>query len=220
MTDLRSAYGLMSDDFSPYGDANQGNQGNQNDIYPQNFGHGQPPAPPALQSIQDSLPQKGLNMPPPLAPQISPSQPLQGQGQSMSSQSTFLRPPTQQSQQQNQIRQSMQSMQSVAQTVPAMNMNMNMPMVPMVPAIPVQVQSGYMDALVSKKKDMARLVLMGLVILFAISAHSVIDFSMRNFIVDLGMTFRQEIGLRLLYPALVILVLWHLRAFSIGKSRI
>ena len=207
MTDLRSAYGLMSDDFS--GDALP----LQNDSYPQNFGHGHPPAPPALQSIQDSLPQKGLNMPPPQVPQISPSQPLQGQGPS---QSTFLRPPTQHSQQQStQQRQSMQSMQSVAQTMPAMNM----PMVPMVPAIPVQVQSGYMDALVSKKKDMARLVLMGLVILFAISAHSVIDFSMRNFIVDIGMTFRQEIGLRLLYPALVILVLWHLRAFSIGKSR-
>lgn len=77
-----------------------------------------------------------------------------------------------------------------------------------------QVELGYVDQLVSKKKDVAKLILMALVILLALATHNVLDFVMRNYVIDNGLSFRQEIGLRVLYPVLIIFILWNLKAIN------
>ena len=186
MTDLRSAYGLITDDVQ------QQEPVSSSSMYEQHRSLVMPH--PNEMAAQQPMP------PPPMGPQIHAQGPaVQAQGHY---QSTYLRDPQK------------SAPKAAPTTVAAV-----MPMIPAIPANAAQANS-YVDALASKKRDMAKLVLMALVILFAISAHSVIDFSMRNFIVDNGLSFRQEVGLRMLYPALVIVVLWHLRAFSTGKSKV
>lgn len=188
MTDLRAAYGLISTDFQP------------TSPHPQTIGHA-PVGPPSMMMEQRGMVDSNHLMysasVPPQEPEVPP-------------QSTFLKPPNVQ----HTAHMAPQQAQHKASTSAAAAATISM--VPQV-TVPVHVQQGYVDALASKKKDMAKLVLMALLILFAISAHSVIDFSMRNFIVDNGLSFRQEIGVRVLYPALVILIVWHLRAFGNAK---
>jgi hypothetical protein len=73
-------------------------------------------------------------------------------------------------------------------------------------------EGGYLDMLGSKKKDMLKLIIIAVMILLAMSIHSFVTFWLKEYIVSSELSFRQELGVRLLYPVLVLFVLWNLKA--------
>lgn len=74
--------------------------------------------------------------------------------------------------------------------------------------------TSYFDKLVAKKKDVLKLVLFSLVIILALSLHSMVKHYLKQFFEDNVMTASKEFAIRLLYPALVLLVLWNIKAFN------
>ena len=74
---------------------------------------------------------------------------------------------------------------------------------------------GYFDMLGSKKRDMLKLVIMAMMILLALSLHSLVSFWLKEYLATNDFSFRQEIGIRLLYPLLVLFILWNLKAAKI-----
>jgi hypothetical protein len=77
----------------------------------------------------------------------------------------------------------------------------------------MQEQTGYIDRLFSKKKDMLKVLQLALVIVLAMSIHFIIDHYLRNYIKNNDFTFERELLLRLLYPFALLFVLWHMKAF-------
>lgn len=73
-------------------------------------------------------------------------------------------------------------------------------------------EGGYFDMLGSKKKDMLKLIIIAVMILLAMSIHSFVSFWLKEYIVSSELSFRQELGVRLLYPVLVLFLLWNLKA--------
>jgi hypothetical protein len=77
----------------------------------------------------------------------------------------------------------------------------------------MQQQSGYIDKLFSKKKDMLKIIQLSLIIVLAISIHFIIDYYMKNYLKNNDLTFERELILRLLYPVSIIFILWNMKAF-------
>lgn len=75
-------------------------------------------------------------------------------------------------------------------------------------------QGGYIESLGSKKKDMLKLIIMSVMILLALSIHSFVMFWMKEFIASSDFSFRQEIGTRILYPIIVLFLLWNLKTIK------
>jgi hypothetical protein len=74
---------------------------------------------------------------------------------------------------------------------------------------------GYFDMLGSKKRDMLKLVIMAMMILLALSLHSLVSFWMKEYLDSNDFSFRQEVGIRLLYPVVVLFILWNLKAAKV-----
>jgi hypothetical protein len=77
----------------------------------------------------------------------------------------------------------------------------------------MQEQSGYLDKLFSKKKDMLRILQLALIIVLAMSIHFIIDFYMKFYIKNNDLSFERELLLRMLYPVGLIFILWNMKAF-------
>jgi hypothetical protein len=75
-------------------------------------------------------------------------------------------------------------------------------------------KDGYIESMWSKKKDILKLVIMSMMILLALSFHSLVTFWMTDYLKATDFSFRQEIGFRLLYPLIVLLLLWNLKTFK------
>ena len=73
----------------------------------------------------------------------------------------------------------------------------------------------YFENMVSKRRDVLKIIILAVTIVLGISVHALVDFVLREMTVGKELDFKQEFGLRLLYPALVVLVIWLLKA--IGK---
>jgi len=82
-----------------------------------------------------------------------------------------------------------------------------------------QSNASYIDQLASKKRDVAKLILMALVILLALGTHDLLAFAIKNYVIDQKLSYRQEIGARLLYPILVLVILWNLKTVSSSNNR-
>lgn len=79
---------------------------------------------------------------------------------------------------------------------------------------------GYLETLWERRRDVTKLAILSLVVLLAISAHSAAWHYIREFIeTHSRMTYWQEVGLRVAYPVVVLLVLWHLKAWGPGAAR-
>jgi hypothetical protein len=78
-------------------------------------------------------------------------------------------------------------------------------------------QPTYLEILWQRRRDVARLVVLSLVVLLAISAHGACSHYLKTFIEEhaIEMTFWKELGVRLAYPVVVLIVLWHMKAFAI-----
>lgn len=73
--------------------------------------------------------------------------------------------------------------------------------------------AGYLDKLILKKKDVTKLIVFSLVILLALSLHDVISTFVKNYIEDAELTPTKAWSLRLMYPVLVLFVLWNIKTF-------
>lgn len=77
-----------------------------------------------------------------------------------------------------------------------------------------QKYSSYFDAMVNKKRDVLKMVSFAVIILLAISIHTVADFSLKEIIMSNDFTFKQEVGVRLVYPLAVVFLLWNIKALT------
>ena len=74
---------------------------------------------------------------------------------------------------------------------------------------------GYLENLWQKRRDVAKLCILALAVLLAISAHSAAWHYLREFIETAPqLSHWQELGLRIGYPAIVLIVLWNLKALQ------
>lgn len=73
----------------------------------------------------------------------------------------------------------------------------------------------YLDSMISKRREVLKIIILATTIVLGISIHSVVEFWLREYFVSRDLGFKQEFGSRLLYPGLVILVIWMLKA--VGK---
>lgn len=74
--------------------------------------------------------------------------------------------------------------------------------------------SSYFDVMVQKRRDVMKMVAFAVIILLAISIHTVVDFGLKEAILSSDFTFKQELGIRFIYPFLVFLLLWNLKALT------
>lgn len=90
------------------------------------------------------------------------------------------------------------------------------PYVPAVryPANETQRTASYFDAMVQKRRDVLKMISFAIIILLAISIHTVVDFGLKELIMSNDFTFKQEIGVRMIYPLVVILFLWNIKALT------
>jgi hypothetical protein len=77
----------------------------------------------------------------------------------------------------------------------------------------MQQQSGYVDKLFSKKKDLLRILQLSLIIVLAMSVHFIVDYYMKNYLKNNDLTFERELIIRMLYPVSVLFILWNMKAF-------
>lgn len=77
----------------------------------------------------------------------------------------------------------------------------------------MQEQTGYIDRLFSKKKDMLKVFQLALIIVLAMSIHFIIDHYLRNYIKNNDFTFERELLIRLIYPFALLFILWNMKAF-------
>ena len=95
---------------------------------------------------------------------------------------------------------------NAAQSPPAQQQQRQLP--------PQKGEPGYLEQLWQRRRDVAKLCILSLVVLLAISAHSAAWHYLREFIETTPkLTFWQEVALRTAYPAFVLIVLWHFKSF-------
>ena len=74
-------------------------------------------------------------------------------------------------------------------------------------------QSGYLDKLFSKKKDLLKVIQFTLIIVLAMSLHFIIDYYIKTYIKNNDFTFEKELIIRLLYPVGIVFVIWNMKTF-------
>lgn len=73
-------------------------------------------------------------------------------------------------------------------------------------------EPSYLDKMALKKRDVLKLLIMSMMIIVAISIHTFIDFWLKDIVSAYQLTYRQELGLRALYPIAIILLIWNTKA--------
>jgi hypothetical protein len=79
--------------------------------------------------------------------------------------------------------------------------------------LPESQYSSYFDNIVTKRKDILKIIVFSTSIVFAISLHSVIQFWLQEVSISNEFGFKQELGIRVLYPVSVLLLIWLFKAF-------
>lgn len=72
---------------------------------------------------------------------------------------------------------------------------------------------GYLDKLFSKKRDILKVIIFSMMILLAISFHTFIECWLKDFVAANEFSVKHELGLRILYPILILVILWNFKAF-------
>lgn len=83
-------------------------------------------------------------------------------------------------------------------------------------AAPVEPEEGYWDRMAGKKKELFKFVQSGLIILFAISLHFIIDFLLKQYLQSNDVSYNREVLIRVLYPVGVLFIAWNIIAFMKG----
>lgn len=71
-------------------------------------------------------------------------------------------------------------------------------------------EPSYLDRLGSKKKEVLKFIQSGLIILFAISLHFVVDGYLKHYLHMYDISFGREMIIRILYSVLVVFVAWNI----------
>jgi hypothetical protein len=64
----------------------------------------------------------------------------------------------------------------------------------------------------TKRREIIKFVTYALVILFALSLYSVFELIIKEIVVGNDLGYKQEIGMRFVYPILIFVVLWNIRS--------
>lgn len=75
-------------------------------------------------------------------------------------------------------------------------------------------EPGYFDKLLTKKRDMIKIIIFALMILLAISLHSAIEYWLKDISTAYELSYKQELGVRVLYPVLIVVLLWNLKIWA------
>lgn len=78
---------------------------------------------------------------------------------------------------------------------------------------PMYNEESYWDKMGNRKKDVFKFIHSGLIILFAISLHYIIDFVLKNYLQTHDVSHNREIVIRILYPIGILFVAWNIIAF-------
>jgi hypothetical protein len=74
--------------------------------------------------------------------------------------------------------------------------------------------SSYYDSIINKRRDVLKIIILAITIVLGISIHYVVDFSLREVFVTNDLGFKQEFGARLLYPIVIVIMIWLLKAIG------
>lgn len=75
------------------------------------------------------------------------------------------------------------------------------------------VEESYWDKMVNKRKEILKFVHSGLIILFAISLHFIIDFLLKAYLESNDVSHNREILIRVLYPVGILFIAWNIITF-------
>lgn len=69
-----------------------------------------------------------------------------------------------------------------------------------------------------RRRDVAKLAILALVVLLAMALHSAAWFYLRDFIESSRtLTYWKEVGVRVAYPVVVLVILWHAKTFLLPQ---
>ena len=71
-----------------------------------------------------------------------------------------------------------------------------------------------LDNMWSKRRDILKLVIVSLLILLAISCHTMIDHVLKKYIMDNDLSDKNELLVRCAYPFMVLLLIWMIKVFN------
>lgn len=71
----------------------------------------------------------------------------------------------------------------------------------------------YVDKMMSKKKELAKLLQFALIIALGLSIHFIIKHYLKQFLSENDLSWERELMLRLLYPFAILFILWNLKTF-------
>lgn len=74
-------------------------------------------------------------------------------------------------------------------------------------------EESYWDKMTNKKKDLMRFIQSGLIVLFAISLHFVVDFLLKHYLQANDVSYNREVIIRVLYPLGILFIAWNIIAF-------
>ena len=104
------------------------------------------------------------------------------------------------------------------QQTPAAVVASTAPIVPTVPSTTsIQNNASYLDQMINRRRDILKMVIFAMSIVLAISLHTLVDFWLREISLSNELAFKQELGIRFLYPVLVVIFLWILKSFVGSK---
>lgn len=75
-------------------------------------------------------------------------------------------------------------------------------------------EPSYFDLLASKKKDMGRILVYALMILLALVVYTLIDVIIKEVLIKYDLSFKQEVGMRLVYSVVIIFIIWNMKICS------
>lgn len=78
-------------------------------------------------------------------------------------------------------------------------------------------QPSFFDAMWAKRRELVKLLMFSLVIIIALSFHSVMEHVIKTYISENDMTPRNEVLLRFAYPVAMILIVWFMKVGTSSK---
>jgi hypothetical protein len=97
------------------------------------------------------------------------------------------------------------------------NMPINMPSIsantPNIQIERMQQQDGFFDFLFMKKREMVKTIILALTVVTAFSIHSFFAFWIKSYTLKSKLTLKSEMLLRLLYPLIILIIIWFMKAF-------
>jgi hypothetical protein len=78
----------------------------------------------------------------------------------------------------------------------------------------VNKNNNYIDKLLSRKRDIFKLITISFVVLLAISLHYFVDSYLKKFFEENSLSPTKEFSVRVMYPAIVLFLLWNIKVFS------